>query len=45
MELENQGVEDLWYLNLLGTDPLYQRRGIATMLLETVFKEVLDCMI
>lgn len=35
-----QGLNDSWYLNLIATDPDFQRRGIATMLLETVYESV-----
>jgi len=30
------GLDDSWYLNLIATDPDFQRRGIATTLLNTV---------
>ncbi|KAJ6570246.1 hypothetical protein DFH09DRAFT_425251 [Mycena vulgaris] len=36
------GTRDSQYLNLIATDPLYQKKGIATRLLNTVYERFAD---
>jgi ribosomal protein S18 acetylase RimI-like enzyme len=40
VHFESQGVVDSWYANNIAVEPSHQRRGIATMFMDIIFKRV-----